>query len=297
MKKLYEDFIEYKMDIEGRSAKSLTDYVDIVKQFCKDMKIKNYEDFINVKAQDIKNWLSSLVEKGNSPVTRNKKLTSIKQIFVYLEEEKMVEVDRNIFKIKYAKSPTKETKYLTKDEMEELLAVIPSQKLRAVVSVLSNTGLRFEELLQITCSDIERGFIVVTGKGNKQRTVWFVPSCLKECKRFINGDRKRYVENSKVETDLLFIGINGNLIAKQNITESLKHYAKKMGLYWWKEMSPHKFRHSYLTEQLNKGVPISIVRDMAGHSNISTTNRYAHSNQELVRKAMLGELELDEYKN
>ena len=54
-------------------------------------------------------------------------------------------------------------------------------------------------------------------------------------------------------------------------------------------MSPHKLRHGFITWKLNKGVPIQVVRDMAGHSNMSTTNNYSHSKEDAIKMAMLNE--------
>ena len=74
-----------------------------------------------------------------------------------------------------------------------------------------------------------------------------------------------------------------------NFINSLKYYAERMGIYWSDEMSPHKLRHSCITKALNDGVPIQVVRDMVGHTNMQTTNRYSHSKDDEIRKAMLRE--------
>ena len=54
-------------------------------------------------------------------------------------------------------------------------------------------------------------------------------------------------------------------------------------------MSPHKLRHGFITGKLNKGIPIQVVRDMAGHSNMATTNNYSHSKEDAIKMAMLNE--------
>lgn len=287
--KLLEEFKTYKVDVEGKAEDSINLYIKNIKKFCEDMNIKDYETLISTKAQTIKDWLSILAEKENSAVTRNNKLSAIKQIFCFLEDEKDVVVDRKINKIKYAKTKQKETKYLDEKQMEELLAITTNQRTKSAIAILNNTGVRFSELIQITCTDIERGFAIIVGKGNKERTVFFTHQTIAICRNFINGKRRHIVEKYNLDTDLLFLSDYGNIMKASNFINSLKYYAEKMGIYWSNEMSPHKLRHSCITKALNDGVPIQVVRDMVGHTNMQTTNRYSHSKDDEIRKAMLRE--------
>ena len=287
--KLLEEFKTYKVDVEGKAEDSINLYIKNIKTFCEDMNIKDYETLISTKSQTIKDWLSILAEKENSAVTRNNKLSAIKQIFCFLEDEKDVVVDRKINKIKYAKTKQKETKYLDEKQMEELLAITTNQRTKSAIAILNNTGVRFSELIQITCTDIERGFATIIGKGNKERTVFFTHQTIAICKNFINGKRRHIVEKYNLDTDLLFLSDYGNVMKAPNFINSLKYYAERMGIYWSNEMSPHKLRHSCITKALNDGVPIQVVRDMVGHTNMQTTNRYSHSKDDEIRKAMLRE--------
>lgn len=287
--KLLEEFKTYKIDVEGKAEDSINLYIKNIKKFCEDMNIKDYETLISTKAQTIKDWLSILAEKENSAVTRNNKLSAIKQIFCFLEDEKDVAVDRKINKIKYAKTKQKETKYLDEKQMEELLAITTNQRTKSAIAILNNTGVRFSELIQITCTDIERGFAIIVGKGNKERTVFFTHQTIAICRNFINGKRRHIVEKYNLDTDLLFLSDYGNVMKAPNFINSLKYYAERMGIYWSDEMSPHKLRHSCITKALNDGVPIQVVRDMVGHTNMQTTNRYSHSKDDEIRKAMLRE--------
>ena len=287
--KLLEEFKTYKVDVEGKAEDSINLYIKNIKKFCEDMNIKDYETLISTKSQTIKDWLSILAEKENSAVTRNNKLSAIKQIFCFLEDEKDVVVDRKINKIKYAKTKQKETKYLDEKQMEELLAITTNQRTKSAIAILNNTGVRFSELIQITCTDIERGFAIIIGKGNKERTVFFTHQTIAICRNFINGKRRHIVEKYNLDTDLLFLSDYGNIMKASNFINSLKYYAERMGIYWSDEMSPHKLRHSCITKALNDGVPIQVVRDMVGHTNMQTTNRYSHSKDDEIRKAMLRE--------
>lgn len=287
LENLFNDFCTYKIDIEGKNQSSIDSYMRILRDFCIDMEIETYEDLINIKAQDIKNWLINLANKNNIETTRNNKLSVVKQIFLFLENEKKENIDVNIRNIKYAKTPYKESKYVDNDLAFELIAETSNQRTKSAIILIIKTGVRFKELMQINCSDIERGYAKIIGKGNKERTIWFNADVTKICTDFIKGKRKKIIEKTGVETDLLLISDNGKPMTRQSFSKSLKNLARRIGLYWYDEISPHKLRHGCISSALKEGVPINVVRDMAGHSNIMTTNRYAHTQEEQVKMAML----------
>ena len=287
LENLFNDFCIYKIDIEGKNQSSIDSYMRILRDFCVDMEIETYEDLINIKAQDIKNWLINLANKNNIETTRNNKLSVVKQIFLFLENEKKENIDVNIRNIKYAKTPYKESKYVDNDLAFELIAETSNQRTKSAIILIIKTGVRFKELMQINCSDIERGYAKIIGKGNKERTIWFNADVTKICTDFIKGKRKKIIEKTGVETDLLLISDNGKPMTRQSFYKSLKNIARRIGLYWYDEISPHKLRHGCISSALKEGVPINVVRDMAGHSNIMTTNRYAHTQEEQVKMAML----------
>lgn len=287
LENLFNDFCIYKIDIEGKNQSSIDSYMRILRDFCIDMEIETYEDLINIKAQDIKNWLINLANKNNIETTRNNKLSVVKQIFLFLENEKKENIDVNIRNIKYAKTPYKESKYVDNDLAFELIAETSNQRTKSAIILIIKTGVRFKELMQINCSDIERGYAKIIGKGNKERTIWFNADVTKICTDFIKGKRKKIIEKTGVETDLLLISDNGKPMTRQSFSKSLKNLARRIGLYWYDEISPHKLRHGCISSALKEGVPINVVRDMAGHSNIMTTNRYAHTQEEQVKMAML----------
>lgn len=281
------DFLTYKTDIEGKNKDSIEHYIKNFREFCTDMDIQNYNQLLQSNAQTIKDWLVILANKNNQETTRNNKLSAIKQIFLFLETEKEENIDMKIRDIKYAKTPHKESKYVDRDLAFQLMASTKNQRLKAAIMLIIKTGVRFKELMQITCSDIDRKYAIIVGKGNKERTIWFDEGVIKVCNDFINGRRKKIVKKTGVETDLLLISDNGTPMTRQSFSLSLKTCAERIGLYWSDEVSPHKLRHGCITDALKDGVPIHTVRDMVGHSNIFTTDRYAHSQDEQIKNAML----------
>ena len=298
MKDIFNGFEDYKTKIEGKSKNTINQYIYRIQDFLKYNNIETKEDLISIKAKNVKMWLSSLADKGNSERSRNIKLTAIKELYKYLKEELKEKIDEDILRIPFAKVPKRESKYLDGDTTRDLLSFINDSRVKTGMMIIFSTGVRFCELIQITCEDIKKGYANIIGKGNKERTIYFSPQVQEIAMQFINGKRANIVKKyGKQNNDILMLNDNGNVIIRRNFETSMKTWARKFNenpltkgrLDWWEHFSPHKLRHSFGTEQLRMGNDIATVRDELGHSSIATTNNYSHSSQDRVRMAMLGE--------
>lgn len=289
---MFERFKSYKLNIENISERSLEQYEKILTGLLTFLgKSINDEDFIiNLTATEIKEYIENLARLGKEPSTRNKTLATIKSFYKYLYNEENIEVDTRIFFIKKAKKPYKEPLWLQEDEIKELLNSIKCPRTKSMVEMLYYTGMRFSEIINITIEDFMNGKAIITGKGNKQRTIYFGNEELIECvSNYVLTKRQDIIKRTGKNTDLLFINNNGNKMVAQNFISTLKKCAKRVeGLNRYKEMSPHKLRHSFITNALLNGESISVVRDAVGHSNIATTNNYAHSTRKSVENLMNG---------
>lgn len=298
MEDLFKGFKDYKIKIEGKSENSIDQYIYRIQSFLEYNNIKTTDELLSMKASNVKEWLYSLVDNGNSERSRNTRLTAIKEIYKYLKEEKKEQIDEDILRIPFAKVPKRESKYLDWDTAMDLLAFTKDICIKTGMALILGTGVRFCELVQITCTDIENGYANIIGKGNKERIITF-PLWTKEIARqFIYGERAEIVKKyGKQNDDTLMLNGSGNVLIRRNFENSMKSWARKFNnhplhkgdINWWEHFSPHKLRHSFATEQLRRGNDIGTVRDELGHSSIATTNNYTHSSQDRVREAMLGE--------
>jgi len=283
---LLEKYKQYKVGIEGKNPKSIDDYIYRIQDFFDMFNITNDENLINITAEDVQEWLLKLSNKGNSAQTRNAKLTAIKSIIKFLKDYKQFKIDENILKIKNAKVPKKEMRFLDKKEARAFIESITNQRTKAGAIISLTTGLRFSEMITLTVTDIKRKVAVIKGKGNKERTIYFTPYCLNIVEKYINKKRKHIIERYNIKSDLLFISDMGHLMRRDNYAISLKHYAKKMGIDWASIMSPHKLRHSFASIKGEEGYDVTAIADALGHESIATTNRYLHAKQERVRSMM-----------
>ena len=112
MKDIFNGFEDYKTKIEGKSKNTINQYIYRIQDFLEYNNIETKEDLISIKAKNVKMWLSSLADKGNSERSRNIKLTAIKELYKYLKEELKEKIDEDILRIPFAKVPKRESKYL-----------------------------------------------------------------------------------------------------------------------------------------------------------------------------------------
>ena len=303
IQELFDKWKDYKTKIEGKSEKSIDQYIYRLQQFNTELSINTKEDLVAKNCEDIKNWLMTLANNGNSERTRNTKLTAIKEIYKYLAEELDEKIDYKILNIPFAKVPKREVKYIDADDKEDFISKITNLRTKTGAAIIFGCGARYCELMQITCTDIENGYADVIGKGNKERRLWFDLWVQEIAKQYIRSynmgvcGRKAIVEKCGIDTNLLMISNNGKPLEKWSFSRSMKIYGKHFNedpltegrMDWYNQLSPHKLRHSFATEQLQNGTDIATVRDELGHENIATTNNYVHSNKERVRMAMLKE--------
>ena len=225
--------------------------------------------FENVTKERILDFLNYLEgEKKNSIRTRNQRLAAIHSFYQYcsVEEIEHIENIQKILSIKTKKYEKKVQEYLTKEEVQTLLASIePSNKIGRrnllVLSLLYDTAARAEEIIHLKLEDIrlEEQLVILTGKGNKQRIV----PIMENTKKLIIS----YLKENKIESGYLFQNKMKLPMNETFIRDIVKSKDKKL--------SPHIFRRSRATHLLEAGVNILYIQELLGHEDISTTQEYA----------------------
>ncbi|MFM1879739.1 MAG: hypothetical protein RLZZ241_2605 [Bacteroidota bacterium] len=146
---------------------------------------------------------------------------------------------------------------------------------RAIIETLYGCGLRVSELLDLKLGDLyfKEGFILVTGKGSKQR---FVPigSFNQNCIRQYIQEVRALLKPQKGHESIVFLNRRGGKLTRSMIFEILKRLAQKANLQ--KRISPHTLRHSFASHLLQNGADIRAIQQMLGHESITTTEIYLH---------------------
>ncbi|PHQ28738.1 site-specific tyrosine recombinase XerD [Leeuwenhoekiella nanhaiensis] len=169
---------------------------------------------------------------------------------------------------------------LSEDEIDRIISSIDlstpqGERNRAILETLYACGLRVSELLSLKLSDLyfKEGYILVTGKGNKQRFVPIAASTQKYITIY-RDDIRVHQKPQPGHTDILFLNRRGKSLTRAMIFTIVRNQTREAGIK--KKISPHTFRHSFATHLLENGADLRAIQQMLGHESITTTEIYMH---------------------
>ena len=232
----------------------------------------------------IKSYLAFLYSKNRSKRTISRKISCIKSYFKYLNKKFNISCDF----INTIKTPKKDKllpELIYADELNKILNYEFNDDFcyrnKAIIHLLYSSGIRVSELCSITLAslDLEKRYLVVTGKGNKTRICPFSKDCKAILENYINMERNKKVSSS---CNYLFINKFGDKISTRAIQYIVNNLSIK--LFGTKKLHPHLFRHTYATNLLNNGADLRTVQELLGHSSLMTTQVYTHLAKEEINK-------------
>lgn len=272
-------FIEYITSEKGYSEKTIRAYNTDLQQF------KNYIladvgrfDIHHIDSEDIRRWLMYLLNQNISGRSVNRKLSSLRSFYKFLKREGFVLADPSK-KVLSPKIKTRLPSFVREEAMERLFYEVPFQdnfkglRDRVVLELLYGTGIRLSELLNLSVRDVKsgNGAIKVTGKRNKQRVIP-LPSKLDHLlSEYLVVRQKTFVASSSA----LILTNKGEAAYEELIYRISKKYLALVSSV--KKKSPHVLRHTFATVLLNNGADLNVIKELLGHSNISTTSIYTHT--------------------
>ena len=230
----------------------------------------------HVSSDDLRKYLSEYeLERGSSKVTIDNIRRIFSSFFSWLEDEDYI-VKSPVRKIKRVKTAVKTKETLSDEELEALRDSCDSKRDLAMVDLLASTGMRVGELIRLDIDDvdIQGRECVVTGKGNKQRPVYF------DARTKLH--LAAYLESRKDGNPALFVSLNGRTqrLSVCTVEKRIKALGERAQVG---RVHPHKFRRTLATHAIDKGMPIEQVQRLLGHSKIETTMHYAMVNQSNVK--------------
>ena len=242
------------------------------------VKYQNLKDIAEVTEEHINKYIASLKRANLSKQTISRKIIAIKEFHKYLVSETDI-VKEDPAKFIDLPKPSKPLPVvLSKDEIDRMLDSIETDtplglRNKAMIETLYASGLRISELVGLTLADIHlrEKYIVVVGKGNKERMVPLGDMAVVALRNYIEKGRPFL---SKKPGNTLFYNYQGNSISRQSLYKYIVKLAKDNGIE--KEISPHTIRHSFATHLLEGGTDLRIVQELLGHEDISTTQIYTH---------------------
>ncbi|QWI08423.1 integrase (plasmid) [Bacillus toyonensis] len=242
----------------------------------------------------------SVTGKPYSLETIRLRVNCVKDFFSYLYEENFIESNpaKNFKNVRYVKES--QVRWLTHDEKSRLLRYVEDPKLiiknewrgyrnLAIINIMLLAGLRASEVSNLKLEDLDNGFILIrSSKGLKGRKLPINHDLGKVLNKWLN------VRNEKEQfsdSQYVFLSQRGSKFTEMGLTKLFITLEKKTGI---EGLSPHTLRHTFCHDLVEKGTPIHIIADYAGHSSVKTTMIYVTSSN-MEKKTAVEKLSVGRY--
>jgi len=261
---------------EGKAPKTIESYVNDVKGFqtyfrerLKDIPVLSRFSFVKYKEH--------LIKEGYAVSTINKKINSLKVYNDFLRTERIVSesfIQLKRDRIKIADGSEETVDALSEEQVEKLLFYVEDrQKVtlrnKLIVYLLLYTGVRVSELVGIQIADIDflTSTLKVTGKGGKRREIGLRRDVLYLIRQYMKEERSESVFR---DSPYLLLSQRAGKMHRDAVRDWLAKISKELGF----KLHPHLFRHTFCTRLLKKGVDLTTVSKLAGHSTVNMTAKY-----------------------
>ena len=269
------EFLEY-LRADGKVKKTITSYTGDINGFLDYLENKGINFDGKITRFFVTQYKAHLINENYSVNTINKKINSIHSFNHFLINNRYTNelvVFPHKDKVKVAQGSEKEVEVFEEDEIEKILFYIQggkvSQRDRLIINLLLYTGVRVSELVSIKIADMD--FLVmqlrIVGKGGKVREIPLKSEVVEMIKEYMNGERK---EHKLKYSEYLLISQRAEKLDRDTINKILRKHGKELSMV----MKPHKYRHTFCSRLIKKGIPITTVAKLAGHANIQTTSDY-----------------------
>ena len=264
--RLVKEEMPYDTPLDAISIKSL----DI--EFIKMITITDIFDFLSYLANDRQSELS--VGPGIGAAARSRKLSAIKSFYKYLTVRTKLLTVNPVKDVEFPKIRKSLPKYLTLEESRRLLSSVRGVNEKrdyAILMLFLNCGIRRSELVGLNLSDVYEDRIRVSGKGNKERIVYFGTACKAAIDAYLPERNKKVLSDNRA----LFGSRDNNRISVTAVHRLVKKHMLAARLDP-SQYSAHKLRHTAATLMISNGVDIKTVQEVLGHEHLNTTEIYTH---------------------
>ena len=283
---LIEAFLDYLRLERNYSERTIVSYGADLREFEEYLEETEAElDFTKVHADHVRNWISSLMDKGRTATSVNRKLSSLRSFYRFLLKKELVVVNP-MLKIVGPKKEKPLPSFVREKDMDRLLDELSfgegfeGCRDRVILEVFYATGVRLSELIGLNEADVDFSarLIKVTGKRNKQRLIPFGNELMEELLIY----NKVRTETFPGGTEAFFVRKNGERMYPVQVYRLVKRNLSKVVTL--KRRSPHVLRHTFATAMLNGNAELRAVQELLGHESLATTEIYTHATFEELKK-------------
>jgi len=285
---IYEEYHRYLRLEKSLSENSVLAYEQDLKKLCNYLEEQGI-DPITASFNDLQEFVFQTFKTISSNRSQARILSGVHSFYKFLLYTNQIEQDPSEL-IQMPKLGTYLPSVLSIEEIDSLVQQIDLSKPeghrnRAIIEILYGSGLRVSELVNLKLSNIcfKEHYMLIDGKGNKQRLVPISPEAEKQFSYWMQDRSNLDIKAEAV--DIAFLNHYGRQLTRAMIFTIIKNLAKEAGIK--KRISPHTLRHSFATHLLQNGADLRAIQQLLGHEDITTTEIYTHININDLRQAIL----------
>lgn len=284
MREQIQQFLDFIVEEKGYSSNTLAAYSNDLSQFMDylEARVGSWEEVDRETILDYIMVMKGDQEYASSTVAR--KVAAIKSFFHYLVDRGLLEDDPTAT-LDSPKVRKRLPKAIAAKELEKLLAE-PAQdespkslRDRALLELLSATGLRVTELVSLDVDDVNLASAtlrVVRSRDDAERIVPIHERAIEPLRDYLERGRIQLLRDT--EEKALFVNHRGNRLTRQGLWLIVKHYVREVGIT--EDVTPHTLRHTFAAHLVSRKTDLEVVQELLGHANISTTQVYTQVGQE-----------------
>jgi integrase/recombinase XerD len=277
-------FLDYLRVERGSAKLTIAAYRSDLAQFAEFLE-KRKQNLTGARREDVRAYIQELFSNQLDGRSVGRKLSAIRHLYRYLLLDGMIDKDPTL-NIDLPKQWKVLPKALSRDEVGAMLVETPQNETarrqalalrdHAMLELLYAGGVRVSEVADARLEDLklEMGYVLVRGKGDKERMVPLGVPAQQALQRYLKGGREVLVK--KRSSPLLFLGAGGRRLTRQRVWQLVGKAGLASGLSSGRRVSPHMLRHSCATHMVENGADLRTVQTILGHADISTTQIYTH---------------------
>lgn len=279
-----QKFVQYMEEVRKTSYNTVVSYERDLKKMNQYFMEQGIEEVNQITGIMLNSYILFQEKQGRKPSTISRSIAALKAFFHYLQKEGLADTDA-AEELKAPKVEKKAPMILTKEETSRLLEEAKGKtpkELRdsAMLELLYATGIRVSELISLKVSDVNLQMeYIVCREGMKERIVPFGTVAKEALELYLEEGRPVMTDK---DNSCLFTNCSGQAMSRQGFWKLVKAYGRKAGIT--RDLTPHTLRHSFAVHLVSNGADLHSVKEMLGHSDISTTQMYAQMTKSRVRE-------------
>ncbi len=282
----FKNYIEKEKGYSVHTLKSYNHDLDRFYSFITSYVGKSIWSFKDIDKQTIRHFLGREFEEGFASKTVARRLATIKSFFKYLLSNNIIDVNPAT-EVRTPKTPKSLPVFINEKMIDELMnfpdmTTITGVRDKAILELFYSTGMRLSELVQLNFSNFqfEQQLVRVLGKGKKERLIPFGNRAKISLEYYW---QKRGISQRTAErAEPCFVNAKNKRISIRTVQRRVKMYIQHVAE--GSSLGPHTLRHSFATHMLERGADIRALKDLLGHSSLSSTQIYTHIQPEKMKE-------------